>query len=208
MKKLKYIGDNIIFSKAFTFITKFNSGYNNPYHNNNHLINVFNNCIEICSYHGLDNNECEICGLAALFHDFNHNGKVGQDDINIPIAIDAFKIFWETLKNNVTNEIYQEYLIRVPHLIKMTNFPDRPKSITLIERIIQDADMLTMYNDDWKDSVIIGLAQEFKIPLKEHINNQFTFIENLDFCTVYAKNKHNDNKEKLINELIKIKRII
>jgi hypothetical protein len=105
------------------------------------------------------------------------------------------------MKNDLTSDIYYEYFIRVPQLINMTRFPDRPKGVALIERIIQDADMLTLYNDDWKDSVIEGLAKEYNIPIKEHINNQTVFINSLEYCTVYAKNKHIDKKRRLLKDI-------
>lgn len=80
--------------KIFDIAKKYlleNNISNNPYHNNEHIINVFNNCIFLFDMYK-DQYKLTIydklnLGMAALFHDFGHSGGKLTDKENIQIAL-------------------------------------------------------------------------------------------------------------------------
>ena len=90
--------DNI-FYEAKTYILE-NNIVENDYHNNEHMINVFNNAMTLFE-HYKDEYELSlydklILGLAALFHDFNHSGGRLKDSENIELALVSLKEFINT----------------------------------------------------------------------------------------------------------------
>jgi hypothetical protein len=94
--------DNI-FYEAKTYILE-NNLVENDYHNNEHMINVFNNSMSLFNhykdeyklppYHKL------LLGLAALFHDFDHSGGRLKDSENIELALVALKEFLVTINKS------------------------------------------------------------------------------------------------------------
>lgn len=203
MYNFEKIKNNKIFSDAFSFI--FNNVTSNPYHNNSHLINVFYNVVKMCDYYKIENKDKISLGISAIFHDFKHNGKIGHDDTNIKIAIKGFNTWYyrldEESKNLIDiNDIY--------NLIWCTEFPRKNNPKDLKESIIMDADMLSTYTTDWPNTIIIGLSKEYNITVREQIDNQIKFIENLIFYTEYAKNIHKEKKNKFLTELKILKDII
>jgi len=203
MCNLKKIKKSKIFSSAFSFI--FNNVTDNPYHNNSHLISVFDNVLKICKYYNIKNGDKISIGLAAIFHDFKHNGKIGHDDINIKKSIKGFDTWFYRLDEELQSLANRE---NVHNLIKCTEFPRKKDPINLEESIIMDADMLSVYTTDWPNTVILGLSKEYRITIKQQIDNQIKFLNDLKFYTDYAIKIHNDKRDKLINELIYLKQII
>jgi len=203
MCNFKQIKKNRILSSAFSFI--FKNVTDNPYHNNSHLISVFDNVLKMCKYYNIKNGDKTSLGLAAIFHDFKHNGKMGHDDVNIKKAIKGFDTWFYRLDEEYQSSIDKD---KVYKFIKCTEFPRKNKPISLEESIIMDADMLSAYTTDWPNTTIIGLSKEYNITVKQQIDNQIKFIKELEFYTDYAIKIHNDKRDKLINELIYLKQII
>ena len=203
MCNFKKIKKNKIFSSAFSFI--FRNTTDNPYHNNSHLLSVFNNVIKMCKYYDIKNGDRLSLGLSAIFHDFKHNGKIGHDDINIKMAIKGFDTWYNRLDNELKEDIDVN---KVYNIIKCTEFPRKNEPKNLKESIIMDADMLSAYTTDWPNTTIIGLSKEYNITVKKQIGNQIEFIKNLKFYTDYAIEIHNSKKYQLIEQLEFLKQII
>lgn len=203
MYNFEKIKNNKIFSNAFSFI--FNNVTSNPYHNNSHLINVFYNVMKMIDYYKIEDGDRISLGLSAIFHDFKHNGKIGHDDINIQKAINGFNTWYYRLDDELKNYIKTDDIY---NLIWCTEFPRKNTPKNLKESIIMDSDMLSAYTTDWPNTIIIGLSKEYNVTVKEQIDNQIKFIENLIFYTEYANNIHEEKKNKFLTELNFLKDII
>jgi len=204
MRKLKHLELNPIFGNAYSFIVKNNKGTNNSYHNNGHLYNVFMDVIDMCKHYNINGTKIISMGLAALFHDFDHNGTIGQDNINIDNSIKGFYKWYSTLNQNDIMYINTDL---VEKMIKTTEFPTRPNPQTMEEMIMMDADMFSLYKENWVETVIIGLSKEFNVTIEKQIDNQIKFVNNLKFFTNYCNEYHDKFKNDMLNELTVLKSI-
>ena len=199
--------DNI-FYEAKTYILE-NNIVENDYHNNEHMINVFNNAMmlfehykdeyNLITYHKL------VLGLAALFHDFNHSGGKLKDSENIELALVALEEFLVTRINfsRVTinkSDLYDD----IKNIIIATEFPHLDIELDILQKIIRDADTMGGIIEGWQ-SVVSNLASEYNKSLEEFIPSQIKFLDTVKFNTDYCNQLLKDNKEKIIEELNKMK---
>ena len=188
-----------IFYEAKTYILE-NNLVENDYHNNEHMINVFNNSIllfnhykdeyDLITYHKL------VLGLAALFHDFNHSGGKLKDSENIELALAALKEFLVTIDKS---DLYDD----IKNIIIATEFPHLDMELDILQKIIRDADTMGGIIDGWK-SVVSSLASEYNKTLVEFIPTQIKFLDTVKFNTDYCNELLKNNKEKIIEELNKL----
>jgi hypothetical protein len=191
--------DNI-FYEAKTYILE-NNLVENDYHNNEHMINVFNNAMVLFNhykdeyklppYHKL------ILGLAALFHDFNHSGGRLKDSENIELALVALKEFLVTINKS---DLYDD----IKNIIIATEFPHLDIDLDILQKIIRDADTMGGIIDGWK-SVVTNLASEYNKTLVEFIPTQIKFLDTVKFNTDYCNDLLKNNKEKIVEELNEMK---
>lgn len=188
-----------IFNDAKKYITK-NNNTENHYHNNKHMLDVFNNSMMLFDEY---KNEYKLkpvdkfcLGLASLFHDYGHSGGKLKDDENIEIALDELKKYLDIIdKTNLYNNIKK--------IIKVTEFPHKDVDLDILQKIIRDADTMGGIVDGWV-SVVKSLAKESNKSLKEFIPIQIKFIENAKFNTGYCSELLKNNKEKIIEKLKKL----
>ena len=119
--------------------------------------------------------------IGALFHDFNHSGKVGSDRLNIERAIRA-------LKKYLAPED-QLYFKDICAIIRATEFPYKVSSETLFLscKIIRDADLAQALDVVWLQQVVLGLAKEWGKEPIEVLKDQDRFLSNLKFSTEWAQ---------------------
>jgi hypothetical protein len=197
-----------IFYQAKTYILE-NNLVENDYHNNEHMINVFDNAMilfnhykdeyKLIPYHKL------VLGLASLFHDFNHSGGKLKDSENIELALVALKEFLVSRINfsRVTinkSELYDD----IENIIIATEFPHLDIDLDILQKIIRDADTMGGIIDGWK-SVVANLASEYNKTLEEFIPTQIKFLDTVKFNTDYCNGLLHSNKEQIIEELNKMK---
>ena len=190
--------DNI-FYEAKTYILE-NNLVENDYHNNEHMINVFNNAMVLFNhykdeyklppYHKL------VLGLAALFHDFDHSGGKLKDSENIELALVALKEFLVTINKS---DLYDD----IKNIIVATEFPHLDIDLDILQKIIRDADTMGGIIDGWK-SVVTNLASEYNKSIEEFIPTQIKFLDTVKFNTDYCNGLLKNNKEKIIEELNKM----
>lgn len=173
--------------KVIALLNEFNLGRINTYHNNLHSFEVFEQCVDIVD--NLDNLDMEIkeeeLYVSALFHDYNHIGKMGSnysDSLNIERALCDFEI--------LTKNIYDEEFIElVNNIIKSTQYPSimnhEDKTIEML--IIGDADMTAQLRNNCLITIYGGMKREMNVSDSEFFINQKKFIENLNFNTQYCK---------------------
>lgn len=195
---LKYLYGNSVLKDVFKYVLENNKGFDNPYHNNQHLLNVFNNVMNMASYYELPKNDKLELGLAALFHDFNHSGGKLKDDENIEIAIKGLKDFSEA-QNDIDSII---------DLISYTEFPHKEKPTTIQQQILVDSDLIGIFQlDDWFNGIIIALSKEYGNTIDKQIDDQIKFMESLELNTEYGKLLQENKSQKIISELRYLKTI-
>lgn len=188
-----------IFYGAKTYILE-NNLVENDYHNNEHMINVFNNAMMLFDHYkdeyGLITYHKLVLGLAALFHDFNHSGGKLKDSENIELALVALKEF---LNEMGKSDLYDD----IKDIIIATEFPHLDMDLDILQKIIRDADTMGGIIDGWK-SVVSSLASEYNKTLVEFIPTQIKFLDTVKFNTDYCNQLLQSNKEKIIEELNKL----
>ena len=191
--------DNILYS-AKVYILE-NNLVENDYHNNEHMVNVFNNSIILFNHYKDEYkltpyNKLSL-GLAALFHDFNHSGGKLKDSENIELALVALKEFLVTINKS---DLYDD----IENIIIATEFPHLDIDLDILQKIIRDADTMGGIIEGWK-SVVTNLASEYNKTLVEFIPSQIKFLDTVKFNTDYCNGLLKNNKEKIIEELNKMK---
>jgi hypothetical protein len=189
-KRGLYEGDLIKYFKVIFFKAQ---NLNLPYHNFRHMMHVTWLCYEACSFYSniLSNREMRNLLIAAMFHDFDHLGRLGNDDINIMIAIRGLQ------KHILTED--SPYINEIEDLIRATEYPYKKieGKLSLCKQIIRDADLSQALNPTWLQQVVFGLAAEWKKLPFEVLKGQDTFQKNLKFYSDWAKTKW---PQELINE--------
>ena len=184
-----------IFYSAKTYILEKNL-VENDYHNNEHMINVFNNAMMLFNHYkdeyGLSPYDKLTLGLAALFHDFNHSGGKLKDSENIELALSSLKEFLDINKLDLYSDI--------KNIIIATECPHLDIDLDPLQKIIRDADTMGGIIDGWQ-SVVKNLASEYNKTLEEFIPTQIKFLNSVKFNTDYCNQLLKDNKERIISEL-------
>lgn len=170
---------------AHYFRILFNQAQNleHPYHNFRHMAHV-----TVMSYFACDHHRDELTGremrdllIAALFHDFDHSGMMGNDDLNIARAIRGLDA--HLLPDDLP---HRDEIVAI---IQVTQYPYQVESseLDLLGRIIRDADMSQLFSVAWMQQIIFGLSSEWgKTPL-DVLNGQVTFIQNLAFYSGWGQ---------------------
>lgn len=190
---------DIIFDDAKKYITK-NNDVENHYHNNKHMLDVFNNSMILFDEYKKEyelKTVDKIClGLAALFHDYNHSGGKLKDDENIEIALNELKKYL-----NIIDKI--DLYNNIKKIITVTEYPHKDVDLDILQKIIRDADTMGGIVDGWV-YVVKSLAKEYNKSLKDFIPTQIKFIENAKFNTEYCNELLKNNKEEIIEKLKKM----
>ena len=188
-----------IFNNAKQYVSE-NNKTENHYHNNKHILDVFNNSMmlfdEYKKEYELKPTDKLCLGLAALFHDYNHSGGKLKDDENIEIALGELKTYLNIInKSDLYNGIKK--------IIIATEFPHKDVDLDILQKIIRDADTMGGITEGWI-YVVKSLAKEYNKELKDFVPNQIKFIENAKFNTDYCNELLKDKKEEIIEKLKKM----
>lgn len=182
-----YVGDlkhyfKIVVTKARN-LTK-------PYHNFRHMFYVVCTCFEACQYYlvkteGHSRIKVRNLLIAGMFHDFDHSGVVGHDDLEIERALRG-------LKKHILPEDLAEYEA-IAVLIRATEYPYKThaKELSLEGQILRDADLSQALSEVWMQQILFGLSQEMNLTPLEMLRTQESFLANLKFNTVWAKERFN-----------------
>ncbi len=176
-----YDGDlRYYFKKVFSAPNVFN-----PYHNFRHMIHMTFETYEAAkSFDYPDKNgkkSFRALLIAAIFHDFDHSGKMGNDAREIKRASKSL----ETLILDKDRESLPE----IKSLISATEFPHKQEVASLGAEILRDADMGQSFSDVWLQNIVFGLAEERNVSPIEILESQIGFLKNLRFYTSWGKNK-------------------
>lgn len=187
---------DVIFKDAKKYILK-NNITKNPYHNNKHMIDVFNNAMLLFSHYqekrNLTNEDKVYLGLAALFHDYGHSGGELTDSENIQIALSELRKYLE-----IANKL--DLYDNIEEIIIATEFPHKDIRLSILQKIIRDADTMGGITDGWVD-VAKSLAKEYNKSFKEFIPTQIQFLKTIEFNTDYANELLKLNRDKIIKTI-------
>ncbi|MES2213718.1 MAG: hypothetical protein V4473_02700 [Patescibacteria group bacterium] len=160
-----------------------------PYHNFRHMFHVMVMCYQACEYYRdlLMSWEMRNLLIAAMFHDFDHSGMMGDDDINIARAVRG-------LEKHILFEDRGE-LHNIRNMIKATEFPYAVPSEELIlpYQIIRDADMSQSLSVAWIQQVVFGLAKEWNKSPLEVLQGQLGFTKQIKFHTAWGQESFPQN---------------
>lgn len=140
-------------------------------------------CHQACVFYAgkLDKRQMRNLLIATIFHDFDHSGMAGDDDLNIERAVRHF-IKHIALEDSIHGK-------DIISLIKATEYPytTAPESLDLSGKIIRDADLGQAFSGAWIQQVIFGLSAEWGKKPIEVLKAQSAFLKNLKFNTVWAQ---------------------
>ncbi len=167
---------NILLTKAGNHL--------NPYHNIRHMLHILWECYDGAKYHELDQRIFRNLLIAAVFHDFNHSGKIEKkDNLEIERAIEALRKF--ILPDD------KPYLEEIISYIRATEFPhviqNDEQHIPMC--ILRDADMSQTFSPAWLQQIIFGLSREMNIEPIELLEQQSSFLQNIKFSSDWGKQK-------------------
>ena len=179
-----YEGDLVHYFKALFAHAK---NLTNPYHNFRHMLHVFWRCYGACEYYAEKNpgtlspRDCRILLIASMFHDFDHIGKAGNDDLNIELACRGLRRHLHPTDHSCEFQILE--------LIRITEFPHKEPGnmLTLSGQILRDADMSQAFSEAWIQQVIFGLSSEWGSSPRKILEMQKGFLENLEFSSDWAR---------------------
>ncbi|HOX21756.1 MAG TPA: hypothetical protein PKZ02_02170 [Candidatus Paceibacterota bacterium] len=175
-----YEGDLVHYFQAVFFNAQ---NLTNPYHNFRHMFHTLWLCYQACVFYKRELTPREMRNLliAAMFHDFDHSGMMGNDDLNIERAIRGLE------KHLAQRD--KAYFDDICEIIWATEFPHKSpsKSLPLLAQIIRDANVAQGFSVAWIQQVIFGLAKEWGKKPIEIIAGQCPFLSHLDFVTEWAQ---------------------
>lgn len=120
--------------------------------------------------------------IAALFHDFNHGSKMGDDRVEINRAVAALRAY--------VFPFDQAELPNIERIIRATMFPHAGLgySPSIDELIIRDADISQALELTWMEITLVGLGQERGMTPVEMLNVQEGFLrEHVRFATEWGR---------------------
>ena len=173
------------------FKVVFNNARNlfNPYHNFRHLFDVLWKCHDACRFYNekLPPSVRRNLLIAAMFHDFDHSGRVGSDDLEIQRALRG-------LKKHILPEDSAAFEA-IAAMIQATEFPYKVSSegLPLALQILRDADLSQVFSTAWIQQVVFGLSAEMGVTPMEILKMQGGFLGHLKFSTEWATVRFGEN---------------
>ena len=155
----------------------------NEYHNFRHMFYVMWACHQGCLYHRerLLPRDIRNIHIAALFHDFDHSGRTGHDDLEITRALRALR-----------KHLHAEDASDAPAIEEMicaTQFPYKTDGVelSLSAQILRDADMSQTFSVSWIQQVVFGLGEEMGQEPRQMLVMQPGFLRSIRFLTPWGQ---------------------
>lgn len=166
-----------------------------PYHNFHHMFYVLFRCHDAVRYyedeykkfnsiqHLIAHYQKRSLLIAAMFHDFNHSGLFGDDDLNIERAKRG-------LRRHVS-DVDIDFLPEIEEYIDATQFPHKKveHEDSLPVQIIRDADMMQCLEPSWIQQNIFGLSKEWGMTSAIVLKRQIPFLNSIRFRTEWARER-------------------
>lgn len=165
-----------------------------PYHNFRHMVHVMWQVYDAIKYYSLGPEEARALLIAALFHDYGHEGISGDDSKNINKAIVSIRNF--ILKEDLP------LLLQIEDLISATEYPHNEQEVSKSAKILRDADMSQAFDNAWIQQVTFGLAKESGTEPVVFFEKQINFLMyDLKFSTEWGQRKFSKKRDEKITEI-------
>lgn len=186
------------YSRIVDYVNRSNPSYDLPYHNTRHLMFVAEMCDQGATYHNIAEDDHHGVVIAALMHDFDHKGGVQHDDSkNIRQAIDGLS---DVAIDDETSLPFSDNVYHIAHdCIVATQYPYIVDETSIVQCIIRDADLMTIYDVDHAVDQMQGLYIEMcmfnrrVIPQQKFVEDFIKFQRAIKWRTQWAKEKAADN---------------
>lgn len=193
MKQLDIYTKYPVLVDAIVYINETNPSNTCPYHGIDHLFTVFKYACDVSDYSACDH-RLELL-VAALFHDYAHAGKMGNDHENIMRALDGMSEFHNLFPN--FDLVYACYVIsctEYPYVVSQ-------EELTKEGMIIRDCDLSYLLEDISIVKLYSGLRAEFGFTLKKFVESQKAFFDNVKFNDKVLQIVWNEKKSERYAEL-------
>lgn len=163
---------------------------NHYYHEFNHALEVMKRAIYLWEKEWLSEEEIEMLSIACLFH-----------DTWFIIKYDDNEFIWAKIARNFLNSmLYPENKITIIERIIMATIPKYNKPKDILEKIIKDADLDSLWRDDFieKSNKLkreIEDIKKIKILNPEWQHWTINFLKSHKYYTKTQKKERNDKKE-------------
>ncbi len=171
----------------------------NPFHNLRHMLHVFMLCANAALFYKvagmpLSLRDVRNMFIAALMHDYNHPGRIGNDDLNLQFAIRGLERYILPEDKPYFDKIKQMMLgTQHPYVIPASK-------LDTCGLILRDADICQVMSTAWLQQVICGLAAEMDFSEIEILKMQRSFLEGIQLNTFWAKSMFKDQIPAKIEE--------
>ena len=155
------------------------------YHNYRHTMHVLYMCYEAAKWHCVTRLDTRSLLIAAIFHDFNHTGTPGHDDLKVQLAIRELE------KYILASDMPQ--IDTIKRLINTTEYPPKDGVSDLLEGIIRDADASQALCESWIQQVIFGLSAEWGVDRLQVFKMQEKFLSSIQWNTDWAAVKYTNS---------------
>jgi len=156
------------------------------YHQYNHALEVMERAIYLWKKEWLPNEQIELLGIAAIFHD---TGFIIQYNDN--------EIFWAKIAENYLKTIlYSKQNISIVKNLILATSPDYKNPKNILEEIIKDSDMDNLWRDDFfektnKIKKEIEAIKKIKIKDPDWHHSSLDLLYEHKFWTKTEKNERN-----------------
>jgi hypothetical protein len=156
----------------------------NPYHGIRHMLHVLWECYQGAIALGIDGEKLRCLLIAALFHDYDHSGKLIEDNKNIERAITGMQI--HLLPEDKQHESTIESLIRC------TAFPHIGDPSSTLHALLRDVDLAQGLSETWIEHILFRLSQEKGNTMESMLERQTDFLQVLEkgLYTMWARKKY------------------
>ncbi|MFA7088283.1 MAG: hypothetical protein WC146_03010 [Patescibacteria group bacterium] len=166
----------------------------NPYHNFRHSVYVFCQVYEGGRYENLNKADMRALLIAALFHDYGHSGRIGQDREEIKNTIKSLSLIILNGDDHLWHDIRD--------LIESTEWPHpQDRHVFKSMKILRDADISQIVDDVWWQQVIFGLSLEHGVPPISQLKNEINFLSKLQFESDWGKMVYQPKIDSRIREI-------
>jgi uncharacterized protein len=166
------------------------------YHNVQHTIEVMDQCEVAISRLGIDDQDAQLLRTAALLHDIGYIWSHKEHEL----------AGMEFARTELPNYGYEEdAIVIICAIIKATKVPQI--AVTILEKIICDADLMYLGTDDFKlrgdDLYLEFLANKTVSNTDDWNKLQIGFLKSHRFHTDYAQLHFGPKKQENLDELVR-----
>lgn len=193
---------NELLASAFTYLFTTNQSNSGPYHNLFHACTVTCAAFEMGVDEKLQETDLNELLVAAIMHDYGHSlGKQKDDRYNIVAAKNGILMFADQNK-----ELIEKYKVSVDNILAIVDATQYPyilseEDLTIKQKIIRDADMCQMFQNNWLQQNVLGLSEELGFDPIDFLQSQKNFINGVVPRTEWFKYEFDKHKNYILRDL-------